>query len=268
MSTPAAFAGSVPRNYHTYLVPLIFDAYAKDIAKRVPVRDGARILELACGTGVVTAELLRSMPASARLAATDLNQAMLDVARPILGGDPRLTLSVADACQIPFPDASFDAIVCQYGVMFFPDKVQAMREARRVLTPGGRYVFNVWDSLEHNPISRTVHETLRGMFPADPPLFLAKLPFGWSDHAEIQRTVRAGGFTSCAIETLAFPCEAPTAQHAAIAWLESTPLFPALQERGITDMTKTRDAMTQVLAAAYGDRPCRTTMQAIVVTAS
>ncbi len=268
MSGASAFVGSIPRTYHEFLVPLIFEAYARDLTARLRPVEGQRILELACGTGVVTRHLARAMPPAARLTATDLNEPMIDVARPYVGSDARVTYQKADACELPFPDRSFDAIACQYGVMFFPDKVRAMREARRVLAPGGRYVFNVWDSLEHNPIARAVHEAVAAMFTDNPPMFLAKAPYGWSDRAEIERVVRAGGFSTCAIETLEFPCVAPTAEDAAQGYVEGTPLLPALLERGVKDPAPYRRAAAKALAAKFGAAPCRSTMRALVVIAS
>ena len=269
MASPSAFTGSIPKTYHTYLGPLLFEDYARDLARRLAPRPGDRILELACGTGIATRELLAALPrGQGTLAATDLNDAMLEVARAHVPADPRLTFRQADACSLPFEDRSFDAIACQYGVMFFPDKEKAMREARRVLSPGGRYVFNVWDSLEHNPIPRIIHETVAAMFPTNPPNFLAAAPHGWHNRAEIERTTRAGGFTKVTLESVDFPSSAPTAEDAARAFIEGTPLLPALAERGLTDPTPARNAAAKALAKHLGDHPCRSTMRAIVVTAS
>lgn len=268
MSQQPAFSGSVPKTYHNFLGPLIFSDYARDIAGRLKPRDSEHILELAAGTCIVTKEIARAMPASARLTVTDISEPMLNVGKGLMGDDHRLTYQPADACNLPFPDRSFDAIACQYGVMFFPDKVKAMQEARRVLKPGGRYIFSVWDSLEHNPIPRIVQETVAGMFTENPPIFLAKMPYGWFDHAEIQRVVLAGGFTRCEIETVGFPSVAPKAEDAARGFIEGTPLLAGLMERGVTDPTPYREAASRKLAERYGDRPCSATMRAIVVSAS
>jgi ubiquinone/menaquinone biosynthesis C-methylase UbiE len=268
MSSPVAFTGSVPKIYHTYLGPIIFEDYARDMVERLQPKAAERILELACGTGIVTRAIAKKMPAAATLMATDLNPAMLDVAKEVIGSDPKVQFQVADACTLPFLDKSFDTVVCQYGVMFFPDKVGSMREARRVLVPGGRYIFNVWDSLEHNPITRAVHEKLAELFPANPPQFLAQTPYGWSDRAEIERVTRAGGFSKVALETVGFACVSPSAEDAARAWVEGTPLRAALQERGVTDVSDVREAVAKVLAARFGEKPCRSTMRAVIVTAS
>lgn len=270
MANPAAFTGSVPRNYHDFLGPLIFEDYARDLAARAGPLGAQRILELACGTGIVTRELVKTLREGASLLATDLNPAMLEVAKSIAGGvgsDPRMRFESVDACTLPYGDGAFDLLACQYGVMFFPDKAGSMKEARRVLKPGGRYIFNVWDSLEHNPIPRVVHETLGEMFSANPPQFLSQAPYGWSNRAEIERTVRSGGFTNVTIETVKFPSVGHTAQDVARGWVEGTPLFSALQERGVKDFAPVREAVAKALAERFGAEPCRSTMQALVVTA-
>lgn len=268
MPDTKAFTGSIHRTYHAFLGPLIFEPYARDIVPRLQLAGGERVLELAAGTGIVTAHILQALPRDGTLVATDLSEPMLDVARSFVGADPRLTFSQADACQLPFADASFDALACQYGVMFFPDKIRAMQEARRVLAPGGRYIFNIWDSLEHNPIPRIVHESLLASVPDDPPMFLAKMPFGYSEIHEIERVTRSGGFANVKIQHVELPCIAPAAEDAARGYIEGTPVSGALSERGISDPTPIRTAAATRLAEAFGDRPCRATMRAVVVTAS
>ncbi|MBX3390682.1 MAG: class I SAM-dependent methyltransferase [Phycisphaeraceae bacterium] len=271
MSSPT-FSGSVPKTYHDFLGPLIFDAYARDLTARITpllnANSKARILELACGTGIVTECIAQALPSGASLIATDISEPMLAHARTTYSGAPGVTFQTADACALPFKDGSFDLIACQYGVMFFPDKVKAMREARRVLAPGGAYIFNIWDSLEHNPIPRLVHETLASLLPDNPIQFLAKMPYGYSDRAEIERVTRAGGFENVKIETVEFPSSAPCAADAARAWVEGTPVLSALLERGITDPAPFRIAAEKAIAANLGDKPCGATMRAIVVTAS
>ncbi|MBC7772668.1 MAG: methyltransferase domain-containing protein [Pyrinomonadaceae bacterium] len=264
MSEPIAFVGSIPQTYHRYLGPLLFEEYAQDIVKRLRLRPDERVLELAAGTGIVTRLLARALPPGATLTATDLKEPMLAVARTVVPTDSRVSFKETDACALPFENASFDAIACQFGLMFFPDKLLAMREARRVLVPGGRYVFNVWDALEHNPIPRIIHETVAGMFPANPPSFLKAAPYGYFDPTEIERVVRAAGFTKVAAHTIEFPSIAPTAQDAARAFIEGTPLLAALQERGIKDPTPIREAAEQALRKHLGDTPCKATMQALV----
>lgn len=262
------FSGAVPRTYQALLVPMLFEPYARDMGGRLGVRGKSRLLELACGTGVVTRVVLGWMAPDSALVATDVSPGMLEVAREAGPADPRVEWRVVDACELPFERGAFDAIACQFGVMFFPDKERAMREARRVLKPGGTYVFNVWDSLESNPMPRTVHEVLGGMFPKDPPMFIARTPHGWFDRAEIERVVRAGGFTSCRIDEVSFPSSAPSAEMAARAWVEGTPILAMLGERGVTDTGPVVSAVARTLAERFGSRPCASTMRALVVTAS
>lgn len=264
MSSHVAFVGSVPRTYHALLVPLIFEGFARDMARRLGVRPRERVLELACGTGIVTREIAATMDGGTLLA-TDLNPAMLDVARAELEHVRGVEFQVVDACDLPFEDRSFDVLACQFGVMFFSDKVKAMREARRVLVPGGRYVFNVWDSLEHNPIPRAVQEVVTAMYPDNPPTFLRSAPYGWSDRGEIERVVRAGGFDRCEIVTVSLPCSAPSAEDAARAYIEGTPLLGSLTERGVTDLAPVRREIASVLGARFGTAPCVSTMRAVVV---
>ncbi len=268
MATHAAFVGSVPENYHRYLGPLLFEPYARDMAGRLRVPAGGRVLEIACGTGIVTRAALGAMPKGAMLTATDLNEAMVEVARRQVPVDDRVTFRTADAQELPFEDGLFDVLFCQFGVMFFPDKVRAMREARRVLAPRGRYVFNVWDSLERNPMSAIVHETVGRLFPSNPPDFLKKTPFGWFDRGEIERVVRAGGFGEISMDAVTFPSVAPTAEDAARGLLEGTPLYGQLVERAVNDFGPVRRAVSEALSAKHGQRPCKAEMRALVFEAA
>src|SRR3954466_10090578 len=176
----AVFAGSIPALYDRFLGPLLFEPYGRDLAARLSDLGAGRVLETAAGTGIVTAALAERLPSAVALVATDLNQAMVDhaAAKPALR---RVELRQADALALPFADASFDAVACQFGVMFFPDRVAGYREARRVLKPGGRFVFNVWDSLAHNPIPRCVVDAAAARYPHNPPRFLARTPHGHHD---------------------------------------------------------------------------------------
>jgi ubiquinone/menaquinone biosynthesis C-methylase UbiE len=145
------FVGSIPEIYDEHLGPLLFEHYAADLAARVTVPVGSRVLELACGTGIATDRLRAALPDEVAIVATDLNEAMLDLARNKRGNLANVQYQVVDALDLPFEDGSFDAVVCQFGVMFFPDKAACAREAARALKPGGAYTFNVWDSLDRNP---------------------------------------------------------------------------------------------------------------------
>src|SRR5712692_5355845 len=177
----AAFVGEIPRNYDRYLGPIFFHGYADDLAARLTVTPGMRVLETACGTGIVTRRLADRIRGHGSLVATDLNEAMIAHGRTALAAEAALLeWQQADATKLPFPVGSFDAVVCQFGLMFFPDKAAGVREAFRVLKPGGRYLFSVWDAIVHNPIARIAHETAATFFPAAPPTFY-EVPFSLYD---------------------------------------------------------------------------------------
>src|SRR5690349_19065288 len=150
------FAGSIPDLYERFLVPLIFESYALDLAARLAKTRPAAVLETAAGTGVLTRALAAALPAETRLTITDLNQPMLDHAKSRQPADSRIAWQQADALALPFEDRSFDAVACQFGAMFFPDKVQGYKEARRVLKPGGRFFFSVWDRIEDNEFADVI----------------------------------------------------------------------------------------------------------------
>jgi SAM-dependent methyltransferase len=197
MSSPDSdkvFSGSVPQLYNTHLVPLIFEPYAADLVDRLASRALTRVLEVAAGTGVVTRTLASLLPERVSIVATDRNQPMLDHASA-LGTQRPVEWRQADALQLPFPDGAFDAVVCQFGVMFFSEKSKAFSEARRVLRPGGLFIFNVWDRIEENEFADTVTTALESVFPEDPPRFLARTPHGYYDRTAIERDLANGGFT-------------------------------------------------------------------------
>src|SRR5262252_8455035 len=189
------FSGSVPKLYETYLVPLIFEPYAVDLAQRLASRPLARVLEIAAGTGVVTRRMAAVLPESVSIVATDLNQPMVDLASKI-GTNRPVEWRQADAMRLPFPDGTFDAVACQFGAMFFPEKAKAFSEASRVLAPGGVFIFNVWDRIEENEFADTVTTALESLFPSNPPRFLARTPHGYCDRLAIERDLADGGFTA------------------------------------------------------------------------
>jgi ubiquinone/menaquinone biosynthesis C-methylase UbiE len=195
------FSGSIPSLYDRYLGPLIFEPYAKDLANRVSALNAERVLETAAGTGIVTRALVGSPSPSVSIVATDLNQPMLDHAAERVSSG-RVSWQKVDAQALPFPDGSFDAVVCQFGVMFFPDKQKAYREARRVLKAGGRFIFNVWDRIERNEFADLVTAAVADMFANDPPRFLARIPHGYHEQQAVIAELRSAGFVNIAVETL------------------------------------------------------------------
>src|SRR5215468_5133074 len=164
-ATDKQFAGSIPETYDRFLVPLIFESYARDLAERLARVEPRQVLETAAGTGVLTRAMASRLPANARIVATDLNQAMLDHAQTRLSRKERLEWKQADALALPFADQSFDAVACQFGAMFFPDKLQGFKEAFRVLRPGGHYFLSVWDKISENEFSDVITDELATLFP-------------------------------------------------------------------------------------------------------
>ncbi|MEO5618589.1 MAG: methyltransferase domain-containing protein [Candidatus Eisenbacteria bacterium] len=264
-SVPSDFIGAIPEFYERHLVPVIFDPYAEDLVGRIAAREGLSLLEVASGTGVVTRRLLSGLPTSARITATDLNEAMIQVARARTPADPRLEWRAADGTALPFADASFDVVLCQFGVMFFPDKDAGFREARRVLKPGGRYLFNVWDSFEHNAFGRIARETIASFFASDPPQFYLT-PFGYHDAAVIEQGLGQAGFRSVRIERVAKEARSATALDFATGLVRGNPVALSIAERGL-DAVAIAETVAAELAREYGDRPMHGPMRALVVEA-
>ncbi len=261
----ARFAGSVPKTYATHMVPMIFEPYARDLVERVRSRHPARVLELAAGTGVATRALASLLDDGTAIVATDLNQPMLEEAAAAGAARP-VEWRQADAMRLPFSDGSFDAVVCQFGVMFFPDKPLAFSEARRVLRTGGAFLFSTWDRLADNELAQAVQDALDSVFPGDPPRFLERLPHGYFDRDRIARDLAAGGFAAPArIDTVAARSRAPSAGHAARAFCHGTPLREELAARGSARLDEATAAAEAAIARRFGPGEVDAKMQAHVV---
>lgn len=247
----SVFSGAIPEIYDRYLTPLIFDECALDLADRVRAVSGAlRVLEIAAGTGVVTRALVEAVP-EADLVATDLNQTMLDHAASRTVA-PNLRWQQADAQDLPFEDAAFEAVVCQFGVMFFPDRVAAYREARRVLAPAGRFIFNIWDSLEANEIPLAVSDAVAEMFPDDPPDFLGRTPYGYYDLELVRSELNEAGFRDIEIAVLELISRAPSALDAALALCAGTPLRNEIEARDASRLDEAVNNAAATVAARLG----------------
>ena len=261
------FTGSIPELYDTYLVPLIFEAYAKDLADRIAALAPKTVLETAAGSGVVTRALAPRLAPDARYTVTDLNQPMLDHAATKQGPESRITWRQADALDLPFDDASFDAVLCQFGVMFFPDKVAGYAEARRVLKPGGCFIFNVWDRIAANEFADVVTEAAAEVFPDDPPRFLARTPHGYHDVDMIRDEVTKAGFSKVAIDTLEQTSGAPSPRHPAVAYCQGTPLRNEIEARDAKLLDLVTERATEAIAARFGKGPVAGKIRGHVVTA-
>lgn len=264
--TDKVFAGSIPRVYETYLVPLLFEPYAADLVNRLASCSPGRVLEVAAGTGVVTRALASVLPEHVSIVATDLNQPMLDQAAA-LGTRRPVEWRQADAMQLPFGDGTFDAVVCQFGAMFFPEKPKAFAEARRVLRPGGVFIFNVWDRIEENEFADIVTAALVALFPEDPPRFLARTPHGYHDRARIEQDLVRGGFSAAPeIITVAARSRARSFRDPAIAFCQGTPLRAEIEARDASRLGEATDIAARAIAQRFGRGDVDGKMQAHVVT--
>jgi SAM-dependent methyltransferase len=251
------FVGSIPEIYDTFLVPLIFEAFADDLAERVAALDPATILETAAGSGVVTRALAPRLLSDAHYTVTDLNQPMLDRAASQQELDSRISWRQADALNLPFDDESFDAVVCQFGAMFFPDRVAGYAEARRVLKPGGTLLFNVWGDIGSNEFADVVTEAAAGVFPDDPPQFLPRTPYGYHEENLIRQELNQAGFSS----------SAPSPRHPAIALCQGTPLRLEIEARDANLLDEVTDRATEAIASRYGAGPVTAKIQGHIITA-
>lgn len=266
--TDKVFAGSIPEFYDRLLVPLIFDPYARDLADRIARVQPQSLLETAAGTGVVTRALASRLPKQTTIVATDLNQPMIDHAAARQPRDRPITWRQANALELPFEDRTFDAVVCQFGAMFFPDKVAAYKEARRVLKPGGRFFFNVWDKIAENEFADVVTNALTAIFPNDPPLFLARTPHGYNDTGKIRGDVTAAGFTDVSVETVAHVSRAGSPREVAIAYCQGTPLRNEIEARDASLLETATNAAADALARRFGNGPVEGRISAHVICAT
>jgi SAM-dependent methyltransferase len=261
-----AFIGSIPQIYDTYLVPLIFEQYAADMAARLSKTAPSRVLEVAAGTGVVTRALASALPASTTIVATDLNQGMLDRAAAVATKRP-VEWRRADAMTLPFGDGAFDTVVCQFGAMFFPEKSTAFSEARRVLKPGGVFLFSVWDRIEENEFAEVVTTALASLFQHDPPRFLSRIPHGYFDTGAIERDLVRGGFsTSPKVTTLFERSRASSARIPAIAYCQGTPLRNEIEVRNPTILNEATDAAEEAIAERFGRGAVEGKIQAHIIS--
>jgi len=267
LETDTEFAGSIPENYDRHMVPLIFEPYAEDMARRAAALRPGDVLEIAAGTGIVTRKLAPRLPPGARYLATDLNQPMLDYAASRQDPGDHVEWRQADAQALPFEDSSFSLVCCQFGAMFFPDRVSAYGEARRVLTPGGQYLFNVWDRIEENEFADEVTKALAGLLPADPPRFLARTPHGYNDPWLIRRELEQAGFSDVVIETRAEQSRASSARVPAVAYCQGTLLRNEIMARG-GDLAAATDHVTSAIAARHGKGAVAGKIQAHVIAAT
>jgi SAM-dependent methyltransferase len=262
----ADFSGNIPQNYDSGMGPTIFAGYAADIAQRIASHAPSNVLETASGTGVVTRALRDALPASTQLTATDLNVGMLEIAQAKFRSDEQVAFQPADATALPFPDAAFDAVICQFGVMFFPDKDRSYREVHRVLAPGGRYIFSVWDAHRHNPFGRIAHEVIGSFFPADPPKFY-EVPFSYFLIDPIKESLIAARLDRIVVSVVR--------QHRSVADFSAfargvvfgNPVFDQIRQRGGVEPIQIQEAVATAMRHEFGGEPGVMPIQAIVFEA-
>ena len=265
-ATDTLFAGSIPGLYDLYMVPLLFAPYARLVAERAAGFAPASILETAAGTGVVTGELHRAIPA-AEIIATDLNPPMLEqAARRVSAAN--VHFRHADALDLPFEDRRFDLVVCQFGIMFFPDKVAGNAEARRVLAADGHYLLVIWDRVEFNLATHVAGKAIAAMFPDDQGAFYERIPFRYHDKAEIERDLVAAGFGSVEIETVERRSRAASARDVAIGLVQGTPMRSEIEQRGADALARATDVATKALEQFEGPDGFDAPMSAHLVTAT
>jgi ubiquinone/menaquinone biosynthesis C-methylase UbiE len=267
VATDKLFAGSIPDIYDRFLVPLIFESYALDLAERLAKTAPRDVLETAAGTGVLTRAIASRLPGDARIVATDLNQPMLDRAAARQSHDGRIAWRQADALALPFEDHSFDVVACQFGAMFFPDKLHGYKEARRLLKPGGQFFFNVWDRISENEFADVVTQALAALFPHDPPRFLARTPHGYHDVERIRAELNEAGFTSISIEGVAERSKAASPREPAIAYCQGTPLRNEIEARDASRLEDATKQAADALAQRFGSSTVEGRIRAFVITA-
>lgn len=261
------FTGSIPKHYDEHLGPYLFSDYARDMSERVAALKPASVLEIAAGTGILSRQLKDALPKTARLTISDLNQPMLDVAARKFSGEEQVEVKQADATALPFDDDAFDVLCCQFGVMFFPDKLKAYREAHRVLRPTGRYIFSVWGTFGQNPFARVAQDAIASFFATDPPTFYMT-PFGYHDLGVIESALDEAGFSRIAAHKVHREIDIPDAAHFARGLVLGNPVSEEIRTRGASDHETVIAAVADALEKSFGANPGRMSLNAIVVEAN
>jgi ubiquinone/menaquinone biosynthesis C-methylase UbiE len=264
-ASDAAFTGLIPEYYDQYLGPLIFESYSTELARRVQVPSHATVLEIAAGTGIATRQLRNALTKDVRIFVTDLNPDMLELAKRKFDTQANLVFQSADATKLAYADASFDAVVCQFSLMFFPDKPAALQEVARVLKPGGTFVFSLWDSYAHNHLVQTVNDTLAHLFPENRPTFF-DTPYGYHNIDEVKTMLDETGFGDVEISVLTRMSRSETARQVALGYILGTPVCLQIAERG-APLGEVVNVVENAIRKFYGSSSICAKMQALVFKA-
>lgn len=263
----AAYVGTIPEHHHREIGPFLFEPYARSTAERVKALLPGRVLETACGTGIVTRRLREVLPDDALLVASDLNPPMLAMARKIVGSGARVEWTQADMCRLHFADGAFDAVICQFGLMFARDKLAAVREARRVLRPGGSFLLTTWAPLERNPIVAVAHHALTLLLAEDPPQHLRRTPFGFGDPDVLTDLLHEGGFRDVVVDIVEKAATSPSANELAAGLIEGCPLADEIRARNGARLPTVVGAVARAIARRYGDKPVKARISALMASA-
>jgi SAM-dependent methyltransferase len=250
---------TMPATYDRWLVPTVFHPFALDLARRAGAHPVGEALELAAGTGVLTRELLG---VAAAVTATDLNQAMVDLGAQRV---PAARWRQANAMALPFDDAVFDLVACQFGVMFFPDKPAAFAEVARVLAPGGRVLMNAWAALDTHVFETALVTALGRVFPDDPPTFMSAVPHGYADPDVLAADATAGGLRCASVTAVTLEGTTASTADLAAGYCGGTPLLGEITARG--DLATATAAVAEEITALLGEGPVTGALTAQVLEA-
>jgi ubiquinone/menaquinone biosynthesis C-methylase UbiE len=257
------FTAGIAEIYEKYLAPVFFISTSKDLVTHIP-GSPAKILELATGTGQVTRILVERYP-DAKIFATDLNPGMLGVAKRIVTSE-NISWDIVNAEEIPYSSDEFDALICQFGIMFFPDKQKALGEAYRVLKPGGTITFNTWDKLESNHICKLADDAVKSVFKVDPPQFY-HVPFSMYDTDEMTKMMQSAGFKNIKIENRKIEGFSDSAENAVLAFTEGNPIAEQIKERDESKLPVLKAAMLDAFKKEYGNGSFNIPLSEFIVTA-
>lgn len=262
----SAFKGEIPHYYEKYLGPLIFQKYAEDLSRRIKAPDGGFILETAAGTGMATRQLRSAIQDDVRVVVTDLNKDMLTIAKQKFESTENIEFQTGNAQNLSFENSVFDAVICQFSLMFFEDKFTAIKEAARVLKPDGTFLFNVWDSFEHNHFIKTVNESIVKKFPDTPPDFFS-IPYGYYNIDVIKDLLHETGFDDIEISVIPRTSTANSAKDVALGYILGTPVSLQIEKIAPGSLSDIVDSVEEAIATEFGSNNVSAKMQAIVFKA-